>query len=263
MIYRVVLLAASLAGAVALASDFPVEVTSYSGLGGGIYSSPAAVLGRPSTWVRDTVLGGINQRNLVNPGYGAWSVDPAGNPLITTILPGGHITVRFDPPLTDDSAHWFGKEFTVFGNSFFTTTVPVSSSAQLETIRVVGTTDFVEPMQVSVSPDGFQWFSYPLTSFTAADGMWPSTAIAWDATNQTTRGIADIFRPVSPSLTRPNLQNLSLAEVLRRYEGSAGGTSFDLADTPFRQVQFVRIDGSGGEVDAIVRVGNARDRERR
>jgi hypothetical protein len=51
--------------------------------------------------------------------YPAWNTDPAGNKLITTLMPGSQITVTFDHNITNDSRNPYGIDFIVFGNDLY------------------------------------------------------------------------------------------------------------------------------------------------
>jgi hypothetical protein len=51
---------------------------------------------------------------------------------------------------------------------------------------------------------------------------------------------------------------MSAADVIDAYEGSGGGTGFDLANVGLTWIQYVRIEGvsglAGGEIDAVADV---------
>jgi len=103
------------------ASDFAVEVVDYSGLSGsGFYNEPCSVLGKPARWIYDTSpehSGDIYACSLVYP---AWSVDPNGSKLVTTISNGAYIVVKFDHKVADDAGNLYGMDFIVYGNAKFT-----------------------------------------------------------------------------------------------------------------------------------------------
>lgn len=233
---------------------FPARVVDFAGLGSGLYGDPAAVLGEPASWIRDPVGGGPEQRVAVSLVYGAWNVDPAGRPVVTTIRQGGWITVEFDPPLVDDPRNWFGKDFIVFGNAFLATGRDVTWNTDMGAIAILPGPDWIEPMRVSVSNDGFLWFDFPLGPYSGADGYWPTQAFFWDRSVPGWGGRRDFTRPVPPNLAREALTGLSVADALERLGPSAGGTAFDLAAVGLPSARYVRIYGHGGEVDAIVRV---------
>lgn len=239
---------------VATAQPFASRIASYSGLGAAPYGDPTAALGAPTTWVQDTSAnGGPNQRIAVNPGYGAWGVSPEGNANLVTVLPGGHLTLEFDEPIRDNPKNWYGYDFIVFGNAFFPLSDTLRWNTLLQFIFVMSGPDWLEPMQVSVSPDGIQWFSYPITNTSAADAFWPTCALAWDRIAGTWGTPQDFQKPVRPTLIRSNFIG-TLATAIDKYEGSGGGTAFDLSVTPFRSIRFIRFSGNGGEIDAVSRV---------
>lgn len=227
------------------AAPFATQVISFSGLGQGIYGDPNAILGPPTRWVRDTVNGGPLQRVSPSIGYAAWNVTPSGQPTICTINPGGHVTVEFDPPITNQ----LGEDFIVFGNSIIACSETLGANTDLNAAFILSGPDFIEPMAISVSNDGLIWSSFPLSPTQAADGYWPTQA--FDANGR----VSNFNLPVpSPKLRRTFLTGLSAMEAIKLFRGSGGGTAFDLSRIGFRGARFVRVDGNGGEVDAFARV---------
>lgn len=233
---------------------FATRVVSFSGLGASPYNDPNAALGKPTLWVKDTVNGGPQQRVAASVAYGAWGVDPQGQKLVTTIQNGGHLTVEFDPPITDHSKHWWGYDFIVFGNSFFNHASTVRWDTDLGDVFLGASGDWMEPSPVSVSPDGVQWYTYPLSSRSAADALWPTSGIDWDESHGVWGDEQDWTKPVPPWLTRSQLMGKSAAQVIQAYQGSAGGCAFDLAPSGFSSIRYIRVDGRGGEVDGFSRV---------
>lgn len=243
---------------VATASHFATRVVSFSQLGVGIYGDPQAALGMPAPWVRDTSPnGGPDQRIRTSLIYGAWNVTPEGTPAVVTIRAGGHLTLEFQPPIQDRAGNWFGLDFIVFGNAFLASNQPMTWQTQPLLTNILAAPDFVEPMQVSVSPDGIRWYSYPVSNTSGADGYWPTQAFRWNAQAGDWGAMSDFTKPVSPSLTRSQLSGQTLARAIELFDGSGGGTAFDLRPSGFRWVRYIRIDGNGGEVDAVARVSRA------
>lgn len=233
---------------------FATRVVSFAGLGGGIYGTPQAVLGKPSTWVYDDWNGGPSSRVAVSLGYAAWNVDPSGNPVITTINPGGHITAEFVPPIVRSPKHWYGQDFIVFGNPLLATNAGVAWNTDMSAVSILSGPDFLEPAQVSVSPDGIQWYSYPLDDYHGADGYWPTQAFQWDRQRKDWGNESDWTKPVPPTLTRAMVTGKTIADAIDLYKNSAGGTAFSLAPTGFSSVRYIRVSGSWGEVDGFSRV---------
>lgn len=232
------------------------SVVSYSNLGFGVYGDPAAVLGPPDRWVRDaSSAGGPNQQIAPSLGYASWNVGTSFQPLVTTVRPGGHITVRFNPPIQDSEANWYGLDFIVFGNSMLSCTESLAWNTNLNLVNVTAGPDWTEPMSVSVSPDGIRWYTYPVSTTSGADGLWPTQAFTWDGATESWGERSDFTRPVPPEVTRSSLVGQTVASAIQLFQGSGGGTAFDLRPSGFRSVRYIRIDGNGGEVDAISRVG--------
>ncbi len=235
-------------------SRFAVRVVEAVGLGSGVYGNPAAAVGKPTTWVRDTVNGGPDERVAASIGYPAWNVGPDGSPLLVTVRPGGWLTVEFDPPLRRDPENWHGQDFIVFGNPLVATDTTFRWDTNPSLARVLATGDFLEPSAVSVSPDGLRWYTYPVGPYSAADGYWPTQAFRWDAARRGWGAESDWTRPVPPDLRRERLAGLTVAEAVDLFRGSAGGTAFSLAGTGFPSVRYVRVSGAWGEVDGFARV---------
>jgi len=229
-------------------------VINSSGLQPGIYGNASAALGKPTTWIKDSINGGTDQKLRAGLTYGAWNIAPNGTPLIVTIPAGGQITLAFKRPIFDDPKNFFGKDFIVFGNSFLASNLSYTASVNPFSINILGGPDFLEPMQVSVSPDLLNWHSFPLSSTTAADSLWPTQAFRWDSALGGFGEESDFSRPVHPDLTRANFTGKSLPQAVELYQNSGGGTAFDLAETGFKWIKYIRITGNGGEIDAISRV---------
>lgn len=279
------LIAALACGSGAQATDWwASEVVSSSRLGNSPYDDPAATLGKPTVWMNNSGAPGDPDPCAVMMVCGAWNVGwPNGEKLITTIkgasgtLPAGHITVKFATPIYDDPNNWYGKDFIIFGNGFFATGGSyVYSDSNMEDVIISaygGSGGWWEPMLVSVSQDGVTW--YPYTNGPYADDYAPAHALAWDwVENRWLRNSSgvevelDFTRPVLPNYTAADFDQKSVAEGIDMYRGSGGGTAFDLADLPdlpvdpvlgLKWIQYIKVDGANGEVDAFARAGHKID----
>lgn len=236
-------------------NDFAVEVVDSTGFPStpGLYTDPAAVLGRPATMFRNTFPLSDRRVKLIEP---AFNTSPTGERLITTFNAGQSVTVRMGRTVYDDPDNPFGIDLNVFGNAFFAVTSGgfVDDSTDLNTTTVGGV--FSEPVLVSVSPDNINWYTY---SGITGDGLFPTNAYLWDAAAAAwTDTEADPTLPVDPALASMNFTGMTAAGVLALYNGSAGGTGFDLSVSGFSFINYVRFDGiagfSGGEIDAVAAV---------
>lgn len=238
---------------VAHSQDFADQVVSSSGLGSNpLTNDPAAILGSPSAFSADTVNGGPNQLVATSLVYGAWATGVGGGNNVCTIPTGSTVTVSFSTPIENHPNNWFGMDFIVFGNSFFLNSAgTILWNSNLNSITIPSASFFSEPITVSVSPDGLQWYTYPSPK---ADGLWPTQAFRWDPLGANWAGESDFLRPVSPSLTAESVAGKTVAEAIALLQGSGGGTAFDLAPSGFQQIRFIRFTGTGGEVDAVSRV---------
>jgi hypothetical protein len=260
------------------------EVVSYSCLGQGgsnnPYADPLATLGKPSTWMNSSGAPNDPDPCAVMMVCPAWNVGLNGEKLITSIMPAvrgnpaGHITVKFATPVYDDPDNWYGKDFIVYGNSFFVLGGSyVYSASNMENMifsAYGGDAMFIEPMPVSVSQDGVTWYTF--TNGPYADDYAPTHAFAWDwvenhwlKNNAGVEVELDFTRPVDPIWQPGDYGYKSCAQAIDMYKGSGGGTAFDLADLPdlpedstigLKWFQYVRIDGTGGEIDAFSRVSH-------
>lgn len=260
------------------ASDFAVEVADYYGLSGsGLYDDPNAVLGKPTTWIYDTSpeYYGVYACSLVYP---AWSVDPNGGKLITTIDDGVYIVVKFDHKVADDAGNPYGIDLIVFGNSKFESFGYVESDTDMEQYFLKNPTSvFPEPIQVSVAqePNG-PWYSFSNGPY--ADDMFPTNAFSWDSDANDWADELDWLRPVDPNLDISAFDGLSAGEAIELYDGSAGGTGFDLKwldpndyaalaidpNSGRKWIQYIRVeylDGSyySGEIDGFSDVAGGGD----
>lgn len=234
------------------ASDFAVRVVDFANLGSGIYGDPSAVLGKPTTWIKELGNAPPVACSIV---YGAWNVAPNDSKLLTTLGNGqqtGRIVVEFEPPITADTNHWYGKDFLVFGNAFFSADAVITAASNLNNVRVVSPVVFSEPVTISVSPDGVQWYTY---SSPAADGYFPTQSYHWNAALSAFDTEQNWTKPVPSTVTPAMFSNQTVSDAIQLYDGSAGGTAFSLAASGFTSVRYIKAESRGGEVDGFARVG--------
>ncbi|MEM6313069.1 MAG: PEP-CTERM sorting domain-containing protein [Planctomycetota bacterium] len=238
------------------ADDFAVEVVESVGLNdNGLYDNAQAVLGAPSVQFNTSFSGGTQFRRikLIEP---AFNTGLNGEDLITTFNAGQSLTVRMGRPAEDDPLNPFGIDLNVFGNAFFTGSGGlVNDQTNLNTFNLNGGI-FAEGVQVSVSPDNVNWYTYD--SGPTGDGLAPTNAYVWDRDAAAwTDELLDPTVPIDPSLTAADFAGTA-ADALDLYAGSAGGAGFDLAVSGFASIEFVRFDGvsgfAGGEIDAVADV---------
>ncbi len=241
--------------AAAAPSPYAAALVDYEGpFGDGAYSYPEALLGKPATQFQDGA--GVTSRvKIVEPAY-VYGLDD--EPLITTLNPGSHITVRFDHKVLDDSENPYGIDFIVFGNSFFSLGgESVNDDSDMNKALLSGGGWF-EKVTVSVSQDGETWYTYDNGPY--GDNLFPTQAYDWDEENsQWTDTEMDWTRPVNPALTLEDFEGKTAAEAIAMYKGSAGGTGFDLSESGYEWIQYIRVQGlegefAEGEIDAFADV---------
>lgn len=247
-------------------SVYLVQVTAAQGpFGSAPYDDPAATLGAPATRYYESASKPATRVKLIEAAYNVSITPGQTNKLIITLNTGSAIIARFDHPVTDDPAHPYGIDFEVFGNTFYSAN-GFGDAANLNTVTMGGGS-FAEPMKVSVSPgytgqpgedaaDPTTWPWYRYDGGPYADSDFPTQAYRWDrATAQWTDELLDFTKPVNPAVqARISAGGLAAADGIDLYAGSGGGTSFDLKESGFAAVQYVKIEGltgnAGGEVDA-------------
>ena len=226
------------------ATQFAAEVVSYKS-GGGFatdwstgagYTNKDAIVGPPA---RET------------PGKWGGPITPFSPPYligqILSIGEGGEVTLKFSKPIRDESINPFGLDFLVFGGSGFTITNGDFGGGGITDGTLFGQAD--GETRVSVSADGDAWFVLD-----------PKRAPAFDAYHPTD-GSGDFGLPVNPALAKGDFAAGGLAMFTELYDGSGGGTGYDLGwavdaagkAVALGQVRFVRLEVLSGkaEIDAV------------
>jgi hypothetical protein len=242
-------------------NDFAVEVVEYvegSGVGsdwlsGEPFNDPCTALGRPTL---ETTGDGwyipVDENVPVVPVYPAFRAFE-----LVTVGNDGHLTVKFNHRVSDDKNNPYGIDFILFGNAF-----QVMPSGQVWTNgnpeeTTVGGSVFAEPGIVAVSQDGNDWYYF--SSGPYADDFAPTASYEWDDVNDVWAEELDPTLPVDPNLTASVFDGNTVAEVIDAYDGSAGGTGFDIAELGLDWIMYVRIEddpdsSATTEVDAVADV---------
>lgn len=227
-------------------AQFASSVISYnsgSGFQSG-YNTPSSALGEPSR---------------VTPGFFGGPVDPFNPPYlnsqIVSIGAGGWLTLQFNSPILN-TAHAFGLDFNIFGNSGFiiTNEFDLNAGTWVGTPRTDGSLFGADAIstRVSVSSDGINFFTLNPAFAPVVDSLFP------------TDGIGDFSQPVNPALTAASFAGLDLDAIRALYNGAGGGRGYDISwaqdslgqSVSLSSVAFVRIDVLAGnaEIDGIVAV---------
>ncbi|MBN1489306.1 MAG: hypothetical protein JXA69_05260 [Phycisphaerae bacterium] len=268
-------------------ADFPAAVVEYvegSGvifdwLSGEPFNEPYWALGlvRPGG---ASPPQGVNRRPTVDttgdgfyiPPTDAVPVVPVGPPFrsfeVVTVGNGGYLIVEFEHSVVDDPRNPYGIDLIVFGNAMQLTLSGGTwhngdpTSQQLLASSAIES----EPGLVSVSQDGTTWYTF--TSGPFADAFAPTLGRVFDPENpdlslgtwnQWWAAPTNPTKPLYPRLTATDFNGMTVAEVAQAYEGSAGGTGFDISVFGLSWIRYVRIDDIDGpiattEIDAIVDV---------
>ena len=254
-------------------SPFASELIDSAGLSGSsLYDDPQAILGKPTTDFYDPFpfsgSAGPRRVKLIEPAYNRTADQSAK--VITTFNTGDWSVVKFDHAVEDDPNNPFGIDLLVFGNSFYVAGGASGDDANMNNVTLSGGV-FSERVLVSVSPGyqslpgedesdhaTWQWHDYDEGPF--GDNAFPTQAYQWDRDNAMwSDQEMDFTKPVDPTLASTLAGGgLSAADAIDLYDGSGGGTGFDLAASGFAAIQYVRVAGvsgaSGGEIDAFADV---------
>jgi hypothetical protein len=256
------------------ASDFAsVVISPQLPFGSGLYDDPAAVLGPPAGYIN----GDSNKRFACSLVYGAFNTSwPGGQKTVVTLGPGRDVIVGFDHKVSDDIKNPYGIDFIVFGNNAFGKpgTWYLMCNTNMATVSLANPAYLLtyEPVVVSVAQDpNGPWYSFDNGPFADAD-LFPTNSFAWVGSSVGGDGCtnwgsaSDPLKPVDPNLQWEDFDGLTVAQAIALYNGSAGGTGFDLQwldpndfeklkidpQTGRRWIQYVKLSSnSGGEVDAV------------
>lgn len=254
-------------------NDFAAEVVNYiQGSGVGYdwisldyYSNPQTALGRVTLETTGDMNIGENVSMPVVPVYPAWRAFE-----VVTIGNGGELILKFNHPVSDDENNLYGIDFIIFGNSWWRVASGGSwgPDSNPETITA-GSPFRKEPGIVSVSQDGQTWYKF--TTGPYADDFAPTASYEWDDVNDVWGGKLNPTRPVDPNFSAGGFYGSTVAQIIVAYNGSAGGTGYDLKNlapqdyavlatdpnTGRKWVQYIKIEDDPtnttltSEIDAI------------
>jgi hypothetical protein len=204
------------------------------------FTNAAAALGEPS---RST------------PGQFGGPVDPFNPPYladqVVSIGAGGSLTVGFSTPILNAPGHPFGLDFIIYGNAGFVITNGNYSGGGITDGSLFGANPGTT--RVSVSADNINYFQLDPARAPVVDTLFP------------TDGSGSFDLPVNPQLSQNDFAGLGLAGIRSLYNGSAGGSGFDLAwaqdangqSVALPEVRFIRVDVLSGvaEIDGVAAPG--------
>lgn len=215
----------------AAASPFATRVVSYDAgstpartFAGTPYDNPGAALGSPERFTGEGSFPGVV--SLFNPAFGLDEVVSVGE--------GGHLTLAFDTPITNNASNPFGVDLILFGNaSFIDVEFPAGRIGP--TAGMFG----LDSALLELSADGVTFV--PWGDFT--EGLFPTLGYLDSGPFDNTPGrvLSDFLRPVDPALTRQSFAGLTNAQAIELYAGSGGGTPIDIARTGLSLARFIRI----------------------
>lgn len=249
---------------------------------------PTNVLGRPTMYMYGQWGGPISPYNPSWMAGECYSLYSYGDEELEPGEDGGpgFVTIKFDHRVVDDPANPYGLDFIVFGNSLCggNSTDYYSETTDPDKVSFTGVL-YPEFALVEVSQDGKTWFKYTDGPF--ADSDLPTLGLQYDnihpdstlfAGNQWWGRATQATKPINPAVTTKDFAGKTLREIAQYYNGSAGGTGYDIGcfDLPKDEkgrkwIQYVRIsslyiegdEGDSGytepEIDAVADVAPASD----
>ena len=219
--------------------------------GSGPYNDPNDLLGKPAQYCEGWPSG-YDHISIVEPSW--------GDGYITTFNEGDWAVVKFDHQVMDAPNNPYGLDFIAYGNAFYIGGGGyVSDTTDHGSFGLAGGL-FAEPLKISVSQDGADWYTYNDGPY--GDALYPTNPWAWDQDlwdstgNGWTNEVENDFTlPVDPSLTLADMTAGTSADAMALYAGSAGGAGFDLAESGYNWIEYIKVEGvsgfSGGEIDAF------------
>ncbi len=242
-------------------NDFAAEVVDYvqgtgvinDYLSGVPFNDPDTAIGRPTLMTTgDGFYIPPAQSVPVVPVYGPFRYFE-----VVSIGTGGRLTVKFNHPIANDRNNPYGIDFIIYGNAAQTIAGGQhwTNGNPEQTTVTDSITD--EPGIVSVSQDGATWYYFSNGPY--ADSFAPTAGLQWDDVNDVWAEELDPTRPVDPNITAASLNGKTVAQIIELYDGSAGGTGFDIGSLGLDWIQYVRIEDKSGnsattEIDAIADV---------
>lgn len=239
-------------------NDFAIEIIEYvEGIGvgtdwisGQLFNDPNAALGRPTLETTgDGWFVPVNESVPVVPVYPPFRAFE-----LVTIGNGGQLTVKFNHPVANDENNPYGIDFIIYGNAYQIIGGGQDWTGGNPEETIVSGSVTAEPGIVSVSQDGQKWYYF--LSGPYADGFAPTAGRQWDDVNDIWAEELDPTRPVDPNLS---VAGKTVAQMITAYDGSAGGTGFDIGALGLEWIQYVRIQDDPDssvttEIDAIADV---------
>ena len=217
------------------------------------YNNSHNALGAPTAYM-NYQYGGV-----VNPINPAWGESDLYSLVQYDEETPAAIDIEFDHRVYDDPQNPYGQDFIVFGNAMLSYSGNGSSyyaEGEAPENFTISSTCISELAKVEVSQDGKTWHTIPDAPY--ADGFAPTLGYTYD-TNAPCSELfdgnlwwskrTDPTLPLPPNLTSSDWANITLAELCKRYNGSAGGTSYDISkinalasdETGRKWIKFVRI----------------------
>jgi len=229
-------------------NDFAVEVVEYvQGEGVGRdwltrqpFNDPNAALGPPA--LKTTGDGWYVPTDESVPVVPVYSPFRASE--LVTIGNGGQLTVKFNHPVADDENNPYGIDFIIYGDAYQLIGKGQGwTNGNPEEIILAGSAS-AEPGIVAVSQDGQNWYYF--SSGPYADSFAPTAGRRWDDVNDLWAEELDPTKPVNPNLAASDMEGMTLAEMIRAYDGSAGGTGFDLRRLAPEDYAALAVDPNNG-----------------
>ena len=203
------------------------------------YCEPNNVLGHPTMYMYGMWGGPISP---VNPAWmegELFSLESDGDEELEAGEAGGpgFVTIEFDHDVVDDPANPYGLDFIVFGNAMcIRKGNEYYGEADDPGASILTSEGYSDYAKVEVSADGTNWFTDPDWKF--ADTFAPTLGYLYEPSradptlfsgNRWWGRAAHATKPVNPNVDFADCENKTLTQVCNAYNGSAGGTGYDIS----------------------------------
>jgi hypothetical protein len=120
--------------------NYANSVVSYSNLGtNSLYDDPNAALGQPTTQIYGAYDSPAAEYHISMVYAPYYKTQKSGGQNVIVTVASGTMVLSFDTPIVHSDAHWYGDDFILFGNTFFTATGSVTPTTDMTKLNIGST----------------------------------------------------------------------------------------------------------------------------